>query len=855
MVLKPQPELIKKKYHNISALFVFLFSLVVYISTLPRTLQFWDSGEYIACSSILGVPHPPGNPLYILLGRVFSIFSFDYSHAAAVNFLSAVFGVFAVLFTYYITVKLVTMWEYRKGQSYFPYLAGICAALFTAFSNTFWINSLKGEVYSGLAFIINLSILITFIWVEKSRKFSHQNYLVLVLYLLFLGIGIHQTSLQIAPALLFIVVYPYIKENIKTGGFWVKVGIYMIILIIVYLIFQEFGKVWDLPELPKYMFAIGLSLIVYFYMKDKVAPSAWWLAILFITIGFSTHLFLYIRSGLRPFINEGHPHTLRMFTDYILRRQYGPTSFFIRRASLVYQFRDQLLTYFSWQFFNAEILSQWLRIPQAVMQVLSNLLVTILGFSGVIYHYKRNKHSFFYLLALFIMASFAMVFVMNLSDAEVRTREYFFVTAYNMWAIWMGIGVIGLIHLVKKKWRYLQIPVIIILLSLPIINLASNYQINNRSRDFIPAGYGQNILNSLEENAIIFTYGDNDTFPSWYAQAVWDPVITEHIHPARNVQPTERTERLIAEALEYKEDQCEGIRLDVSVANLSLLNTPWYIKQLRDLEGIKFDLPDEHIELCQESPRSALYPRRVPQDTSLRIRGNTPEEDFTVTFPAGSILMTKDLATIQIIRDNYGKRPIYFAVTVPEVPGFAPYLQNEGMVDRLVPTSGRNQIDIERLVTNIDSIYNYIGVFDETVYKDLNTRRLLNNYGAAYFRASQYYHNLNDYEKAVDFMVRGIEFVDGKERFYPGLAQLLTEASYQAVDDDNIERSFEYIEQAIQYDPTETDIIYTIQSIASYTGEFEKGIALLESLKQYQDQRGVNQIDMIIRSLSRSLDE
>jgi hypothetical protein len=217
--------------------------------------------------------------------------------------------------------------------------------------------------------------------------------------------------------------------------------------------------------------------------------------------------------------------------------------------------------------------------------------------------------------------------------------------------------------------------------------------------------YGQNILNSLEENAIIFTNGDNDTFPVWYAQAVKDINAHEFLWPAKDVIPTEKTKKDIERAMKFKNENCFGIRKDVSVANLSLLNTPWYIKQIRDHEGIEFNLPDKHIELCQESSASALYPRQVPEDTKLTIRGVLPGDEFTVTFKKGTILYIKDLATIQIIKDNYGKRPIYFAVTAPDAIGFEDHLRNEGMVDRLVSSKGDDQMDIQRILTNIDSVY------------------------------------------------------------------------------------------------------------------------------------------------------
>jgi hypothetical protein len=814
---------------------------------MARSLSFWDAGEYITCSSILGVPHPPGNPFYILLGRFFSIFSANIPHAIVINFLSSLFSAFAVMFTYFFTVKFITMWIKPK-DAYLSYIGGFLAAFYTAFSFTFWNNAIEAEVYSGLAFTINLIVWLTMIWVEKSEDLSHQNLLLLIVYIFFLGFGIHQTSLQIAPAVLFIAVYPMLKSSIRTSTFWKRVVVYILGLFAIYMIFLNIGKSMHIPDLPKIMFAVGFLGILVYHLRGQVSTKVWLFALFLIGVAVSTHLFLYIRASHRPFINEGYPHTLKLFTDYILRRQYGVTSMFVRRATFFYQIKDQFLTYFGWQFFHAETLSQLLHTPKAFIQLLSNLIVTFLGFGGAYYHFKKNKHSFAYFFSFMFMVSIAMVFVINLSDAEVRERDYFFTTAYNFWTVWMAIGSIALIDLVRKKGKILTGLLVVIVLAPPCINLASQYFIHDRSREYIALDYGQNILNSVEENAIIFTNGDNDTFPVWYAQAVFDPAANEYIPPKKNnykdingnmyhqtTIPTEKTKVLITKAMDYKNEQGSGIRKDVTIANLSLLNTPWYIKQLRDHEGVEFNIPERDIDLCQDDPRTALYPRRISQDTKLKITGTVQGDEFIVTFPKDEILYVKDLAVIQIIKDNYGKRPIYFAVTTPDPTGFTEFLRNEGMVSRLVPVKGRDQFDMERLVTNIDSVYSYRGIMDDSIYKDTNMKRLLNNYGAAFMRTSRFAHSKNDYENAIKYMEKAIDFIDQKSRFYKGLSQIYAEASFNSFESDEIEKGFSYLEKAVYYNRTDKNIIQLIYQAAIYTNEIERGINLFEKIREYQD--------------------
>lgn len=846
MKLKPQP-IINNRKNLIFGLFIFAITLIIYYLTMARSLSFWDAGEYITCSSILGVPHPPGNPFYILLGRFFTIFGANIPHAIVVNFLSVIFSSFAVMFTYFFTVKFITMWIQPK-DAFLAYIGGFLAAFYTAFSFTFWNNAIEAEVYSGLAFILNLIVWLTMIWVEKSDEMSHQNILLLIVYIFFLGFGIHQTSLQIAPAVLFIAVYPMLKDAIKASSFWKRTIVYFLGLIAIYLIFIYFGKTFHVPALPKIMFMIASLGILIYHLRDRVSKRVWLYAFFFIGIALSTHLFLYIRASHRPFINEGYPHTIKLFTNYILRRQYGVTSIFVRRATFLFQLKEQFLTYFSWQFFNAETLSRFLHSPKIFIQLLSNLIVAFLGFGGAYYHYKKNKHSFAYFFSFMFMVSIAMVFVINLSDTEVRDRDYFFTTAYNYWTVWMAIGSIALIDLMRKKRNVLTGLLIIVVLALPCINLASQYFIHDRSREYIALDYGQNILNSVEENAIIFTNGDNDTFPVWYAQAVFDPAAQEYIQPSKKfnrdelakmykqtIIPTQKTEKLIADAMDYKNTQCSGIRKDVTIANLSLLNTPWYIKQLRDREGVEFNIPESHIDLCQDNPKSVLYPRKIYKDTHLKITGTASDHEFIVTFKKNQILYVKDLAVIQIIKDNYGKRPIYFAVTTPDPIGFEEFLRNEGMVSRLVPTKGKEQFDMERLITNIDSVYSYRGIMDETIYKDKNMKRLLNNYGAAFMRTSRFAHSKNDYENAIKYMEKAIDFIEQKSRFYKGLAQIYAEASFSSFDSNEIEQGFAYLERALYYNRSDQNMIQLVFQSAVYTNEIDKGIELFEKIRDYQD--------------------
>ncbi|HPH61649.1 MAG TPA: DUF2723 domain-containing protein, partial [Candidatus Syntrophosphaera sp.] len=148
---RPQP-LQNPKTNLIVAWTVFAIALLVYLLTQARTTSFWDSGEYATCISSLGVPHPPGNPFYILFGRALAVLLGGiFSHAWIAAFISGLFSAFAVMFTYLITVQLTSMFRIKDWEAMF---AGVVAALLTAFSFTFWMNAVEAEVYAGLSFFV-----------------------------------------------------------------------------------------------------------------------------------------------------------------------------------------------------------------------------------------------------------------------------------------------------------------------------------------------------------------------------------------------------------------------------------------------------------------------------------------------------------------------------------------------------------------------------------------------------------------------------------------------------------------------------------------------------------------------------
>ena len=173
----------------------------------------------------------------------------------------------------------------------------------------------------------------------------------------------------------------------------------------------------------------------------------------------------------------------------------------------------------------------------------------LLGLIGVLYHFKADRNRALAVLVLFIVTGLAIIVFLNQPPYQPRERDYAYVGSFFAFAIWIGLGSAGLLEFIHNKLKNNTVSVtalVILLLASPVWMASQNWDDHDRSNRYVAPDYAKNLLNSLAPNAIVFTNGDNDTFPLWYAQEV------------------------------------EGVRTDVRIVCLSLLNTDWYIKQLKN---------------------------------------------------------------------------------------------------------------------------------------------------------------------------------------------------------------------------------------------------------------------------------
>ncbi len=726
------------KVHRLIAGFIFLFSFLLYLKTMAPTTSFWDCGEFIATAYIMGVPHPPGSPLFLLVGRLFSLLPLFSDIGARVNLISPIASALAVMLLYLVIVRLVVMW--RGGvvsltDAVVTYGSAAIGALTFMVTDSHWFNAVEAEVYATSTFLTAFTVWLILRWSQsegiasgKHEKKSHLHYILLLAYLLGLASGIHLLNLLALPFIALIIYFR--RWEFTWTGFMITAALALATYIVIHL-----GVIKGLPQLalaaglPAVALAVIALLVaaVWAIRQRKKNASIILTSLLLVVMGYSTYTTIFIRSQHDPAIDENNPETIRQAVAYLEREQYGDWSIMDRarwtpetqnRYNGVgdfvwnYQVKKMYIRYFLWQFAGRGPSGSGRVSPYGATAAEDGVdwfqfglpLALLLGLFGLGYHmYKDWKHGLA-VLALFAATGLMVILYLNQPDPQPRERDYSYVGSFFAWSIWIGIGTAGLLELLSERVKGSSLRRIalsgmlgVLLIIMPGVMLFANYHQHDRTGNYVAWDYSYNLLNSCKENGILYTNGDNDTFPLWYLQEV------------------------------------EGIRKDVRVVNLSLLNTDWYIFQLRDFEpGIPLSLSDEAI--------SQMTPIPWEQKT-VRLPVNDPDHEtghiewtLKPTY-AGRFLRVQDRMIVQIIRDVSWSRPIYFAVTVaPENKiGLDRYLEMQGLVYELMPHPA-SSINIERLRHNLLDVYRYRNLDDPSIYFNTNIQRLMQNLRASFLQ-------------------------------------------------------------------------------------------------------------------------
>ncbi|MCL5268489.1 MAG: DUF2723 domain-containing protein [Bacteroidetes bacterium] len=759
---------------------IFLLTLGLYSMTAQPTVAYWDCAEYAATAPALEVPHPPGAPLFTLAGRISDMVPFLSNPAFAYNLLSSLASALTIMLLYLIGVRVISRWKGFPSDSPGSMLVfGSVAigALTYAVTDTFWFDAVESSLFASSMFFVSLVLWLSLVWFENSGKGGAHEYLLLIAYLLGLSIGIHQLCLLPFFTVAIIIYFRYYEFEWKRFLKFAIVTVlgFMVVYpgIVKWLVVGLSGKFSLGPiglnnsPLVKVMTFGTIATAAYSaYKAEKARRWVLSTAILagsLVLLGYSTYTLVYIRSNSHPAINEDDPASLKNLAGYLDRQQYGKQPlFWPRRWSPDPNARKNYFKYSSdWDYFwSYQVGHMFLRYigfnfigrsgdikdaPVAMFRSSARwtggekgfparyyAIPLIVALIGLYYHFKRDWKFALAFLTLFVVMGFALVVYFNMADPQPRERDYFFVGAFFTIALWVGIGASGIIDYAtdlirnkKLKPAGIGIAALGILAAVPFNMFHQNLFSHDRHDNYAPFDVSYDILQSCKPNAILFTGGDNDTFPLWYLQ----------------------------EAL--------GVRTDVRIVCLSLANTDWYLLQLKHERPHKamevpISLPDREIrEIAaaggvQWTPRAMrldvpkeVYEKFGISDTAVADKGYVR---YTVNPTLGQgnfrALRVQDVVINNIVQTNKWQRPICFAATVApsDMVGLQGYLMREGLVYELTPafhsdyyyTSIDVPITQECVFNETHKIYTkphygfiYKGLDKPDVYYDNNTRGII----------------------------------------------------------------------------------------------------------------------------------
>ncbi|RAW00380.1 glycosyltransferase family 117 protein [Pseudochryseolinea flava] len=812
-------------WKNLFALASFLIAFGIYIYTLEPTASLWDCSEFIASSYKLQVPHTPGTPLSLLFGRIFSMLAPDVIYVAwMVNVMSAFFSALSVVLVFFIIYHFGEKIFIGNGAWPKIILTGgaFTGSLCLAFSDTFWFSAVEAETYGGACFVLLLLLWMILKGAEAEEPFRSRMF-ILIAYVSGLGYCIHPMCLLVLPALPFAWYVKTTKiKSIVTSLLFGMLVVFLINRFVAIGIF-DLAFVFDLVavntlHLPFYSGVIILLVmaiaIVYFLLRKFPKYKLYSWAIVFLVLGFTPYVMLFVRSNQNPPIDETNPENLYQIKAYFNRDSYGSSPlvfgpYFDARIDDVtprgkayykdaaaykiggtkvdyqyessrvtilpriysrddnhilayrewlglsanekpdfgdnlkfmftYQLGHMYLRYFMWNFVgresdvqNSAWLKPWDRLSEGSSERSRNqywMIPLLIGVFGAMLQYWNDRRSFIVNGIFFLFTGIVLAFYLNSPPIEPRERDYIYVGSYIAYCIWIGLGVIAVcMTLLRYK---LQLPAMIFALALPLWIFYQNFDDHNRAGRTFQIDYARAVLNNCAPNAVLFTGGDNDTFPLWYLQEV------------------------------------EGFRTDVRVVVLSYFNTDWYIDQLRrpyynsaplnftltqkdyrqygkndvlyldeqvkqgiDVHQYLKLIKEEHVALRRQANDGDYYhilPSRILKLTYKQ----DPTQTLSFAVP-GNFLEKNALTILDLIASNDWQRPFYFNFTSMNTLSMdiKPYLVQEGLIYRLTPQRSTGDLAVNTAVSyqNLVEKADFTNLADPTVnfnYEEYYSRMIV----------------------------------------------------------------------------------------------------------------------------------
>ncbi len=432
-------------------------------------------------------------------------------------------------------------------------------------------------------------------------------------------------------------------------------------------------------------------------------------------------------------------------------------------------------------------------------------LPLLLGLAGLAYQYKKHRKDFIVTLVLFIMTGIAIVVYLNQYPLQPRERDYAYAGSFYAFAIWIGLGVLAIYNGFKRFLPAISgagIAILLTLIAVPIQMAGQNWDDHDRSGRYVARDFAYNYLNSCDANAILFTNGDNDTFPLWYAQEV------------------------------------EGIRTDVRVINLSYLGADWYIEQMQkkvyESDPVPFSLTkeqyrsgkrdivyivnriDQYTNLAEaiefvasDDPRTKqlpeyqaeldYFPTRkfiVPVDTAFVRRNGTVSQDDNSKIlteirwelePSRSHILKNHLMVLDLLAHNNWERPIYYAITVSSdnYLNLERFFEMQGLAYRIVPKEfegsifGMNGVNTDIMYDKLVHVFRWGGIQNPDVYLDENTLRMLRNFRSSFAQLAIELIKENKPDSALQTLQKCLEVIPDKTVPYDVYSVFIVDALYQ----------------------------------------------------------------------------
>ena len=526
---------------------------LVYLATLAPGVTLWDAGEFASAVESLGIPHPPGTPLFILVARAWRLGLGFLPTALATNLLAAVCTAVAGG----IAAALV-------ARSTRDLAVAFAAGLGFGSIATVWLNATETEVYSASLLLSVVMLAVGFrsgiehryaiVGAESdSRRALLGRHDVLLAYLFALAPPLHLSAMVAAPAAIAVATVDR-DLRLDASRAW---------LLISAAVLATGVGTGSLPiSAAGLVLLAGFALLVRPRRRGLVAAAK---LTVVVAVGVTSILYLLVRARHDPAINQGDPSTLTGVVDLIARRQYDVPGLWPRRAPFWLQLGN-LIQYVDWQF--ALGLDHW--VGASPLRTPVTLAFIALGIAGCRWHLRRDRRTWAVLLILVTSATLGVVVYLNLkagpsfgygvlpptADREARERDYFFALGFAAFGLWVGMGAVALTRILARRSRRpgvaLAGPAIA---ALPFL---LNWRAVDRRREpaaSLPNAFARATLESAPPRAVLFVAGDNDTYPLWYAQ------VAEHV------------------------------RRDVTVVTVPLVPAEWYRAELARRHGL-YELAD-----------------------------------------------------------------------------------------------------------------------------------------------------------------------------------------------------------------------------------------------------------------------